>query len=172
MNFGNNGIPQDPQHQNDEENKSNSNKFSRIIKRKGEKPSTLHQEPEELKKYGVGQALLDRNILKASENSNSPINKQNRNNSTNISSVQINEQEQRKGSYFIQRISIICKTYGESIDDYMGNRGIDLEKFVEVGQELQKYLADSKAGKPVSIDDYHKTCQELDTMLQTLEERN
>jgi len=168
MNFGNNGTSQDPRHQNSEGNNSNSNKFSRIIKREGEKPNALHQEPEDLKKYGVGQALLDHNILKASKNSNSHINKQ----SINISSVQINEQEQRKGSYFIQRISIICKTYGESIDDYMINRGIDLEKFVEVGQELQKYLADSKAGKAVSIDDYHKTCKELDTMLQILEKKD
>src|SRR5437588_6269171 len=111
MNFGNNGISQDPRHQNSEENKGNSNKFSRIIKREGEKPNTLHQEPECLKKYGVGQALLDHNILKVSENSISHVNKQ----STNVSNVQINEQEQRKGSDFIQRISIICKTYGEAI---------------------------------------------------------
>ena len=54
----------------------------------------------------------------------------------------------------------------------MINRGIDLEKFVEVGQELQKYLTDSKAGKTVSIDDYHKTCKELDTMLQILEKKD
>src|SRR4051794_30279718 len=122
MGAGNNGISQ-----NNENNNSNSSKFSRSLKREGKKSNALHQEPEELKKYGVGQALLDRNILKLSHAPNRQLNGQNMKNDADAANRQLSDQEWKKGHDIIHKVSIIYKIYGDIMDEYMEDRGVNLE---------------------------------------------